>query len=237
MGATREENIITALNYRKEDATVYSTEGPPCMMAGYYDLKGKKNYGAIKRGMDILLSSLLIISVLSWVYPLLALLIRIGSKGGTLFIQKRIGRNGRVFNCYKFRTMFLNDMADRMETEAGDKRITRLGWWLRLSYIDELPQLINVLMGDMTIIGPRPHMLEHHYRFCKEVPGYNFRHVVKPGITGLSQVKGYHGSIVEPYNIIGRTRLDLFYVRQISLRLDLMILFKTVSIIFSSRKK
>jgi putative colanic acid biosynthesis UDP-glucose lipid carrier transferase len=212
-------------------------EGPPCMMPGYYDLKGRDRYAMVKRGMDILISMILLAGILSWLYPLLSMIIRRGSKGGTLFIQKRVGRNGRIFRCYKFRTMFVNEMADRLETQAGDSRITAIGWWLRHTYIDELPQLWNVLMGDMTLIGPRPHMLEHHQKFSREVQGYNFRHIVKPGITGLSQVKGYHGSILEPYSIIGRTRLDLFYVRQVSLSLDLMILLKTAGIFFTVKKK
>jgi lipopolysaccharide/colanic/teichoic acid biosynthesis glycosyltransferase len=195
------------------------------------------NYLPVKRVLDVVISSVLLLTVLSWLYPLLSVLIRLTSKGGTLFIQRRIGRNGKIFNCYKFRTMVVNNDADMIEAQLNDSRITKIGKWLRSTYIDELPQLINVLAGDMSIVGPRPHMLYHHHKFCSEVPSYDCRHSVNPGITGLSQVKGYHGSMFAPYRIHGRTRLDLFYVEKMSLKLDMMILAKTFLIVFSKDKK
>jgi len=127
--------------------------------------------------------------------------------------------------------MLVNEEADIRESGFDDRRITSLGRWLRRFYIDELPQLFNVIAGDMSIIGPRPHMLFHHHKFIMQIPNYNLRHLVKPGITGLSQVKGYHGSMHESYRITGRTKLDLFYVQKISARLDIFIFLRTMMIL------
>jgi putative colanic acid biosynthesis UDP-glucose lipid carrier transferase len=198
--------------------------------------RDKTSYLLPKRAFDIFVSSVLIVTVLSWLYPLLAILINMSSKGGTLFVQKRIGLNGKEFRCFKFRTMVLNKESEWKDAVLNDERITKIGKWLRATYIDELPQMVNVLIGDMSIIGPRPHMIYHHRKFCSEVPLYDCRHWIKPGITGLSQVKGYHGRISGQYHIYGRTKLDLFYVRKVSFKLDMMILFKTAAIIFSFNK-
>jgi len=198
--------------------------------------EGTKSMSVIKRFFDVILSSFLIITVLSWLYLILFVLIKATSRGSTLFIQKRVGYNGEVFNCLKFRTMVLNDKADIQEAVENDERITVTGKWLRKTGIDELPQLINVLMGDMSIVGPRPHMLSHHQTFITTIPGYNNRHQVKPGITGLAQVKGYHGSIVDHYSIYGRTRLDLFYVKKATIALDTKIFFRTIAVVFIQKK-
>ncbi|MDR3681803.1 MAG: sugar transferase [Flavipsychrobacter sp.] len=207
---------------------LYYTVGYSRGQAGYYLY--------VKRAFDVMASLILILCVLSWLYPLLALIINMSSKGGTLFIQKRVGLNGQVFRCLKFRTMVINDKSDLVGAAWNDKRITRIGRILRATYIDELPQLINVLKGEMSIVGPRPHMLYHHQRFSAELPQYNYRHWMKPGITGLAQVKGYHGGLRDKYDIYGRTRLDLFYVQRSSFGLDMMILLKTVSVVLSFNK-
>jgi len=209
------QHFIVPVPYKKEDAIYY----------------------LLKRSFDVVMASILILVLLSWLYPLMFILINVSSKGGTLFIQKRVGLRGKVFNCFKFRTMVINKESDLVEAALNDKRITKIGKLLRMTYIDELPQLFNVLLGDMSIVGPRPHMLYHHRKFCQEIPLYNYRHQVKPGITGLSQVKGYHGSVFDHYRIYGRTRLDLFYVRKASLKLDLIILVRTGLIICSFNKK
>lgn len=199
--------------------------------------EGASRYLPFKRAFDVLVSMVLILTILSWLYPLLAILINISSRGGTLFIQKRMGLNGKEFNCLKFRTMVVNKEADKIAALENDRRITKIGWWLRTTYIDELPQLINVLMGHMSIVGPRPHMLLHHSQFSATIPQYNYRHHAKPGITGLSQILGYHGWIASRRDIVSRTRLDLFYVKKVSFRLDMYILFKTATIFFSFNKK
>ncbi len=186
----------------------------------------------LKRAFDVTVAAIVSVTVLTWLFPLLYIAIKITSKGPVLFIQKRIGQHGKIFRCYKFRTMHPNMDADTREVMVNDKRITPVGALLRATHIDELPQLMNVLAGDMSIIGPRPHMLYHHKQFTKLMPEYNQRHLVKPGITGLAQVKGFHGTISSYHLISGRTKLDLFYTRKASLRLDLIILLKTITLIF-----
>jgi len=219
----------------ERDLIVIQQAHPPVHYT--YHREEASGYLPFKRVFDVFLSAILILTVLSWLYPLLAILINISSRGGTLFIQKRVGLNGKEFSCLKFRTMFVNKEADKIAAQENDKRITRIGSWLRTTNIDELPQLINVLMGDMSIIGPRPHMLHHHDQFSAAIPYYNYRHHIKPGITGLSQILGYHGWIASRRDIISRTRLDLFYVKKISFGLDMYILFKTVTIFFAINKK
>ena len=195
----------------------------------------KGNYQIIKRTFDLVLSTMLILTLLSWLYPILYIIIRLSSKGGALFIQKRVGKHGKIFKCYKFRTMQINNEADRVEAAFNDKRITKVGRILRMTYIDELPQLFNVIKGDMSLVGPRPHMIFHDKQFCNLIHNYKYRHDVLPGITGLAQVKGYNGSVNDYYGIYGRTKLDLFYARNISLLLDMQILSKTLFFVFTNK--
>ena len=185
----------------------------------------------VKRILDLVIASLLILLLLSWMVPLLFVLIRLGSKGPLFFIQERTGFMGKPFSCIKFRTMRLSDRSETQQARADDGRITRLGWFLRITHIDELPQLINVLLNDMSLVGPRPHMLYHDMVFSALLPQYHNRHIVKPGITGLAQAAGYHGATSDFFSISNRTRLDLFYVRRMSLALDLCILLKTLFIV------
>jgi len=227
---------MDTITKEKTDSTELKIVKQPLMIPLFYSKEGAGHYWIFKRIFDIVFASFLIITILSWLYPLMFVLINISSKGGTLFVQKRIGLYGKVFNCYKFRTMVINKDADIAEAVLNDKRITKIGKWLRMTYLDELPQLINVLCGDMSIVGPRPHMLYHHRKFCQEIPKYNYRHNVKPGITGLSQMKGYHGSVFDHYRIYGRTRLDLFYVKKTSFQFDMVIIIKTVLIMFPNKK-
>jgi putative colanic acid biosynthesis UDP-glucose lipid carrier transferase len=185
----------------------------------------------LKRILDVIISGILILALLSWQIPLLYLLIRLTSKGPLFFIQKRVGYKGKIFNCLKFRTMYVNNQADTLEAGLNDERITPIGRWLRKTLIDEVPQLLNVFVGDMSIVGPRPHMLLHHKKFASLIPDYHERHNVKPGITGLAQIKGFHGLLEDDYSIYGRTRLDLFYVRKNCTWLDIKILSRTIFII------
>ncbi len=188
----------------------------------------RKNYLRVKRLFDVVVSSILIITILSWLTPLLALLIRFGTKGPIFFIQRRVGLNGVVFRCYKFRTMVVNEFADERPAEEDDPRITRLGRFLRQTKIDELPQLLNVLTGAMSLTGPRPHMISDCTRFSFVIASYEFRTLVKPGITGLAQVKGYRGPAGDYESILNRYYWDAEYVRRAGLKLDMMIIGETV---------
>jgi putative colanic acid biosynthesis UDP-glucose lipid carrier transferase len=181
-----------------------------------------------KRVIDVVVSALLIVFVLSWLTPLLAVLIRLNSRGPVFFIQQRIGLGGKPFRCIKFRTMRVNEDSHILQAVSDDERITQLGHFLRITHIDELPQLINVLLNHMSLIGPRPHMLYHDLLFSDMLPAYHLRHLVKPGITGLAQSYGYYGATPDFFSIAARTRLDLFYVRHVSSALDLTIIADTL---------
>lgn len=188
----------------------------------------RKKYLIAKRSFDILFSGLVILAVMSWLTPLLALLIRLDSRGPVFFRQRRIGRNGKVFYCYKFRTMVLNDEADELPAEENDDRITRIGRFLRRTNIDELPQFFNVLAGRMSVIGPRPHMVADCIRFSFVISSYSFRHLVRPGITGWAQVNGFHGPTADYESIILRYYWDAMYVRKAGFLLDLKIFGHTL---------
>jgi len=157
-----------------------------------------------------------------------ALGIKLTSKGPVFFIQERSGENGRTFGCIKFRSMRVNDEADRVQATKNDPRKTRFGSFLRKSSIDELPQFINVLKGDMSIVGPRPHMLQHTELYSKLVNKYMVRHLIKPGITGWAQVTGYRGETHELSQMEGRVRRDIWYLENWSLLLDIRIMLLTV---------
>lgn len=181
-----------------------------------------------KRVFDILFSLFVTVFVLSWMIPLVGLLIKLESKGPIFFIQNRNGENNRVFKCLKFRSMTPNDYADTHQAVKNDPRITRIGTFLRSSSLDEMPQFLNVLIGDMSIVGPRPHTVPMNETFRTQIEKYNARHKIKPGITGLAQVKGYRGEIIRPYQIRSRVRLDYFYIQNWTLWMDLEIVFKTI---------
>lgn len=182
----------------------------------------------IKRIFDIAVAVIAIITVLSWFTPLMAMLIMIDSRGPVFFLQKRNKRNGALFTCIKFRSMYVNSDADILPAGKHDKRITRLGKFLRNHYLDELPQFFNVLMGDMSLVGPRPHMISDNQKYEEEVNYYYYRHTVKPGITGLAQVMGYVGIADNTEKMKERVSMDIFYLRHWSFWLDIIILFRTI---------
>jgi len=188
----------------------------------------KNNFFLLKRALDVIISAVFILFVLSWLMPIMAVLISMDSKGPIFFRQCRIGRGGKSFYCLKFRTMFPNDECNSRQAEKDDERITRVGRMLRKTNIDEFPQFINVLLGEMSLVGPRPHMYADCNRFSEMVSGYKFRNMVKPGITGLAQVKGYHGPAITYESIFRRFQWDAFYVRNASLWLDLRIIKNTL---------
>ena len=186
----------------------------------------------IKRTFDIIFSSLVIVFILSWLYPLMSLFIKFGSKGPVVFKQLRTGMNNEPFTCYKFRTMKENDDADKIQAIGDDPRITSIGNFMRRTSIDELPQFFNVLKGEMSVVGPRPHMLKHTEAYAKEVGKFMQRHAIKPGITGLAQAKGYRGEIKNLNLLINRVKLDRFYVENWSLNLDIKVIIMTLKTVF-----
>ncbi|WP_405325946.1 exopolysaccharide biosynthesis polyprenyl glycosylphosphotransferase [Leeuwenhoekiella sp. LLG6367-2.1] len=181
-----------------------------------------------KRIFDIAFSLLVIVGILSWLSPFIFILQRFDSNEPLYFKQKRHGVERKTFWCYKFRSMTTTPDAHKTMISKNDKRVTKLGRILRRTSIDELPQFFNVLLGDMSVVGPRPHMELHTEMYQSSVDKYLVRHFVKPGITGLAQIKGYRGEIIEQSDIVNRTRLDIFYVEKWSLRLDIKIVIKTV---------
>ncbi|MFC4722901.1 undecaprenyl-phosphate glucose phosphotransferase [Geojedonia litorea] len=181
----------------------------------------------VKRLFDIMFSSLVIIFILSWLTPLIAILIKLESKGPVFFKQSRNGFNYKEFDCYKFRSMTPNKDAHLFQATKGDQRVTKIGKFIRKTSIDELPQFFNVLFGDMSVVGPRPHMVSHTNMYAKRIDKFMVRHFVKPGITGLAQISGFRGEVETDKDIIGRVKYDIFYIENWSLLLDLRIIFKT----------
>ncbi|HMK18850.1 MAG TPA: sugar transferase [Chitinophagaceae bacterium] len=218
----------------------YASSPMPSLYAGLKKFANKKDSATfqlpldsiskkiIKRSADIFLSSIVIVSILSWLVPIMALLIKLDSKGPVFFLQKRNKRGGKTFTCIKFRSMIENDDADMLQATADDERITKLGRFLRIHYLDELPQFFNVLLGDMSFIGPRPHMISDNNKYEELIEFYDYRHKMKPGITGLSQAMGYVGETRNLQAMKDRVQLDIFYVRHWSLLLDLKILWHTI---------
>ena len=182
----------------------------------------------IKRMFDILVSSLVIIFILSWLLPVISLLIVIDSRGPVLYRQRRSGLNNSVFWCWKFRSMKVDSNNIFRQATKGDSRITRVGAVLRKTNLDELPQFFNVLIGNMSIIGPRPHPIELDSQYVSSVAKYKKRLAVKPGITGLSQVKGYRGETNEEYQMRNRITMDIFYSENWSLLFDFKIILLTI---------
>jgi putative colanic acid biosynthesis UDP-glucose lipid carrier transferase len=190
-------------------------------------IRERQSYLLGKRIVDVAISVLVLVFVLSWLFPILFLLIKLDSKGPVFFVQKRVGFLGRSFLCLKFRTMQVNSEADTRQATESDPRITRMGSFLRHSNLDELPQFLNVLVGQMSIVGPRPHMNNDCINFSRVVDSYKFRNLMKPGITGLAQVKGYRGPALNFEQIFRRYQWDAFYVRNASFWLDLRIMHRT----------
>lgn len=181
-----------------------------------------------KRTADVILSFFVIVLLLSWLIPLIAIIIKLTSQGPVFFTQKRVKRNGEVFTCIKFRSMCVNDDADILPATKNDARVTKFGRFMRDHFLDELPQFFNVLLGDMSIIGPRPHMIYDNIAHEQMMKNYSYRHRVKPGITGLSQVLGFVGPIEDAQELSARVNIDIFYVRHWNARLDIIIFFRTI---------
>ena len=204
-----------------------------------YYIDNKAIFLLLKRFFDVILSTIVIIFLLSWIIPLLAIAIKLNSKGPVFFVQRRVGRGLRSFGCIKFRTMIPNDMANEYVACENDNRVTSLGKFLRKTSLDELPQFLNVFIGDMSVVGPRPHMFSDCNRFSEYIQDYKVRSLMRPGITGLAQVKGFRGPAEDSHNILSRFYYDSLYIQSLSIRMEVSILFNTgwqvLSLIFFNK--
>ena len=193
------------------------------------DRKGNR---LLKRGFDIVFSFLVIALIFSWLFPILAILVKLSSKGPVFFKQTRLGERKKKFSCYKFRSMQMNEEADSKQATRNDPRITKVGAFLRKSNLDEMPQFFNVLLGQMSVVGPRPHPLKLNDQFRDIIDKYMVRHFVRPGITGWAQVNGFRGETRTPELMEKRVDLDVWYLENWSFWLDLRIVVKTVTNMF-----
>jgi putative colanic acid biosysnthesis UDP-glucose lipid carrier transferase len=190
----------------------------------------------VKRGFDIVFSLVIIVFLLSWLIPIIALLIKLESRGPVFFKQGRPGLDENEFYCYKFRSMQVNETTEK-EASKNDPRVTKMGRFMRKTSIDEFPQFFNVLLGDMSVVGPRPHLWSQNKSYASKVKKYMVRHYVKPGITGLAQVKGFRGEIETDEDMINRIKFDVFYIENWSLVMDIKIILQTVINIFKGEDK
>lgn len=186
---------------------------------------------ALKRAFDITVSSLFMV-VSPLIFLPVSIAIKLSSPGPVMFCQRRTGYKGREFTCFKFRTMVENEDADLSQAGRNDSRVTKVGRWLRRTSVDELPQFINVLRGDMSVVGPRPHMLKHTKDYSAIIDEYMVRHLIKPGITGWAQVRGLRGGTDELWQMEKRVEHDIWYIEHWSLLLDVKIIIRTVINLF-----
>ncbi len=191
----------------------------------------------IKRTFDLVFSTFVIVFLLSWLIPLISILIKLESKGPIFFKQLRNGINNAEFVCYKFRSMYIAETCDGQQASKGDARITRLGKFIRKTSIDELPQFFNVFLGNMSVVGPRPHMVVHTKMYAKKINKFMVRHLIKPGITGMAQTHGYRGEVESDRDIINRVKYDIFYIENWSVFLDLKIIYLTIYNVFKGEDK
>jgi putative colanic acid biosynthesis UDP-glucose lipid carrier transferase len=191
----------------------------------------------VKRAIDIAVSIIFLTTLFPLIYLILGILIKLSSSGPVFFIQERTGIKGRNFKCYKFRSMKCNDEAHTRQATAGDKRKTRIGSFMRHTNLDEVPQFINVLKGDMSLVGPRPHMLLHTEEYSRLIKKYMVRHFIKPGITGWAQVNGFRGETDRLEDMEGRIRKDIWYLENWSILLDFEIMMKTILVTIKGDRK
>lgn len=190
-----------------------------------------------KKIFDILFSLFVIVFVFSWLFPIIILFIKINSRGPVFFVQNRSGRDNLSFPCYKFRTMYVNTEANIKQATKNDRRITRVGSFLRKTSLDEMPQFFNVLVGNMSVVGPRPHMLSHTEQYAELIDNFLVRHYAKPGITGWAQINGYRGETKELADMEGRVEHDIWYIENWSFILDVRIIWKTFAGVFRGDKQ
>lgn len=191
----------------------------------------------LKNILDFVLALIVVLFFLSWFIPLVSIIVWIDTKSFPIFSQKRVGQNGEIFYCYKLRTMKKNSEADKLAAQINDERITICGAFFRKYGLDEFPQFFNVLKGEMSIVGPRPLMVNDEKHFAKRIPDFSSRLAMKPGITGLSQSKGYKGLVTGDADIKRRFVLDKFYERNYTLKFDFIIMYNTILDILKIKRK
>lgn len=190
----------------------------------------------VKRLFDLTCSAIFLLTIFPFMYLIVGIIIKLTSPGPIFFKQERNGENGKIFKCYKFRSMKVNALSDTMQATKNDPRKTKFGNFLRKSNLDEMPQFINVFRGEMSIVGPRPHMLKHTEEYSRLINKYMMRHLVKPGITGWAQVTGFRGETKELSQMEGRVKRDLWYIENWTFLLDIRIMIKTVTNMFQGEK-
>jgi len=225
----------TGFRYRKIDARLYDNGRIPVLTPRREPLRFFFNR-QVKRAFDIVFSLGVILLIFPILLPIIAITIKLDSKGPVFFKQLRTGRSGKPFVCFKFRTMRVNADANSKQAEKNDSRITKIGNFLRKSSMDELPQFFNVLIGDMSVVGPRPHMLKHTEEYSEIISDFKIRHFITSGITGYAQIKGFRGETKENELMEKRVFLDNWYVENWSLTLDIKIILLTVWNIFRGEK-
>lgn len=214
-------------DYFRKDVTVKMVGHLPVISPRAEPLENTTNK-LLKRMFDIVFSLLVIVFVMSWLLPVMALLIKVESRGSVFFKQLRSGKNNKAFYCLKFRSMYLNDEANIIQASKQDRRITKVGAFMRRTSIDEMPQFFNVLMGEMSVVGPRPHMLLHTEEYNSVIQKFMVRHFLLPGITGWAQVTGHRGETQMDGAMEARVNADIWYLENWSMLLDLKIIFLTV---------
>jgi putative colanic acid biosynthesis UDP-glucose lipid carrier transferase len=191
----------------------------------------------IKRIIDVIISFIYLITLFPLMYLVLGILIKISSPGPVIFVQERTGLKGKKFKCYKFRSMKCNADAHIRQATTVDERKTRIGDFIRRTNLDEFPQFINVLKGEMSVVGPRPHPIFLNEKYSQFIEKYMIRHLVKPGVTGLAQINGFRGEINRLEEMEKRIEMDIWYLENWSMLLDLKIIIKTVFIMIKGDKK
>ena len=190
----------------------------------------------LKKIVDFGIALTVLLLIAPWLFLILIIMVKLSSKGPVFFKQQRSGLGNISFWCYKFRTMKVNSLSDSKQATKEDKRITKVGAFLRKSNLDELPQILNVLKGEMSIVGPRPHMIKHTEEYSALIDNYLVRHFAKPGITGWAQVNGFRGETKELKQMEGRIEFDIFYIENWSLLLDIKIIILTIFNMFKGDK-
>ena len=223
----RYNHIPDSFNYQRRTMALSLMDGTPVFSLHYEPLTMIGNR-IIKRTFDLIASSIFLITLFPLIYVIFGILIKLSSPGPIFFKQKRSGLNGKEFYCYKFRSMRVNINSDKLQATKDDPRKTRIGEFMRRTSIDELPQFINVWLGNMSIVGPRPHMLKHTEQYKQLISSYMIRHFAKPGITGYAQVTGFRGETSELWQMEGRIKQDIWYIEHWSFVLDLFIIWKTI---------